>query len=409
MQLTTENEISIKIQLKKFKMPDYMDDVRRQTLILYYDNGMRISDGKQQLKCCLSKHNVLKILDGDFLPCSITKATEECKNYDLFKHNLNVIITRFILYEDENKQRISIDFQNHTYYLNGESEDVSRAGEFYKLYMYYYNKFKEYIDDNYYDKFEIQKFDSIPSRKLEIFKIGDVAEYVYLKYKYDGYKGKFVANENGVYYFDSIGVITKINLPDIFHKYKNIIFQVEMIENTNGVNYMIITDIIGLYINKQLYSTTPTDVLNFLNELHIPEGFIVHVNQLSFMLRKQHVYSEGPITRFDGYIMVTEQNEYKVKFPTIDLHLQNNFFYAYDTNGKQYQVSDYKYLYQDGIYEVMRDLNDMTGIYRLMILRRRYDRNYPSTLTEYETFKEANDKWMPYFNQKSENITYTIK
>jgi hypothetical protein len=369
---------------------------------------MRISNFVQQQKKNITKHTYLKIIKGKFLPCSLTTSTEDITNHDLYKYNLKSIVTRFILH-DNNKQRISIDFQNHEYFLNGETENPQECDNFYELFLQYLNDLEKFVKFEHYDNFEIQNYNSIPSRKLEIFKIGDPVEYLAIKFKYDGHKGKFVTDNRGrCYYFDAIENISEIQLPEELTKYRNIIFQIELTQNHDGSGgNFILTDIIGTYINKQLFSTTPMDVLNFFETMDIPQNFQIDIDGRYYTLGKQQRIEKTagtPIYRYDGYILVTDRSEYKLKFPTIDLQLENKFFYIYDADAKPQQVNDYQYPYPDGTYEVMRERSDLKGVHKLIILRKRYDRHYPSTAAEYETFNKANELWMKYFNEHANEI-----
>lgn len=368
----------------------------QRVLVVYFTNDIRVSNGVQQLKQTLQKQTFLKWHKCVFLPCTYTVATETATEYDLYLANIKKIITRFIVYE-ANLIRISIEYENHQFYLSGETEDVTQAEDFYEKFYSYMVLFKTLDIHHYYDKILVSSYNNITSRKFENFNIGDEINCLAIKYKYDGFKCKLAVISDYAYYFAPVvGIIQRIDTPLPLRPFKRLIFQLECMDDK-----LIITDVIGVYINKILYPPTPIDTLSFLKSLQINQQDLkIKLNNgKSYQLYAQHEMSERePIDIYDGYIFVTDQKEYKVKLPTVDLHLIKRFFYLYE-GGKKIQVSDFQYDYADGIYEVIRHPQDFDSIYRLIVLRQRFDRHYPCNKAEYENFRESNRKWTEHLKK----------
>lgn len=356
---------------------------------MYFENDIRVSNGVQQLKLVSHKDTYLKYYNGMFLPCSYTIATETNTEYDLYLSNAKKTITRYTLY-DQHSIRITLDYENNTFYLNGETENVTEAEQFYATYYSFLKLYASLDISHHYENIVISAYNNITSRKFEIFNIGDELNCLAVKFKYDGFKAKLVIDsDTGIFFGSVVGVIQRVELPGILRKFKKMIFQLECMDDK-----LIITDVIGVYIRNVLYAPTPLDTLNFFKSLKINEKNLhLTIKGRPYRLYTQHEMSEHEaIDRYDGYIFVTDRREFKVKLPTIDLHLKKKFFYLYDGE-KKIQVSDFQYDYEDGIYEVMRHPQDFDNIYRLIILRQRFDRHYPCSKSEYEKFCESNHKW----------------
>lgn len=303
--------------------------------------------------------------------------------------NAGKTITRYTLYEHQSI-RITIDYENNTFYLNGETENVTASELFYETYFPYLKLYGVIDLSHCYNDLQISTYNSITSRKFEIFNIGDEINCLAIKYKYDGYKCKmFIDACTALYFAPVVRIIQRINTPDVLRPFNKLILQLECMDDK-----LIITDVIGVYINDVLYAPTPMDALLFCKSLNINDKNVhLTINGTSYTLYTQHEIAERePIDRYDGYIFVTDHREYKVKLPTVDLHLIKHFFYLYDAE-KKIQVSDFQYDFADGIYEVIRHPQDFDNIYRFIILRQRFDRHYPCSKLEYEDFCESNRRW----------------
>lgn len=391
MATITETEISIKTPLNgSISCEKYP-----RTIIVYYENDTRISNNIQQSKQVLRKDTFLKWHKNRFLPCTHTVSTETNITSDLFSSNIKKIVTRHTLY-NEMSIRITLDYENHNFYLNGETEDIQIADKFYDVYCEYLDLYIQNTT-NYYDTFPITSYNRITSRKFEIFNIGDNVNCIGVKYKYDGYKTKLIITDNseGYYLAPSVNIIQKVTIPEELSKFNKFVLQLETMSNN-----IIITDVIGVYINNVLYAPNPGDVLDFFRYLNLnTKHLTIEVEQHTYRLYTQHdMFERGPIDCYDGYIFVTRQHEYKVKLPTVDLHLIRKFFYVYEGE-KKIQVGDHQYPFEDGIYEVIRHPRDHDGLYRFIVLRQRFDRHYPCSKTEYDKFIENNKKWADYFRK----------
>lgn len=381
-----EKEISIKIPLEE--CIENIEEYPR-SIVVYYNNDIRISNGIQQIKRTNHKDCYLKWYNNYFLPCVYTISTEQTTNYDLLSLSLKKIITRFTLYE-EHDMRITIEFENDGYFLKGETENLDEIKKFYEKFTTFMRSTKCM---NVYDKIEINSYNSITSRSFGLFTIGDELTCVGIKFKYDGYKGKLIVGDSCCYLTRPVGnLIQKIIIPNL-QKFKNFVFQVECMDEK-----IILTDVIGIYINGTLFTPGPIDVMSFFLSLNLNEDPPkVIVDDKLFSVYTQHYITESgqmAIDKYDGFIYVSEHKEYKVKLPTIDLELRNKFFYYHDEIQKQ--TSDFQYDYEDGIYEVMHHPHDHNNMYRFLILRHRFDRQYASNKNEYNIFIAANQTWSQF-------------
>lgn len=379
MDAQIEKEVSIKIPIKNFVNENY-----KHSIVVYYENDMRISNGKQQIKKIVHKTVYLKWYQEIFLPCTYTVSSESDTNYNLYCSNIKKIITRFTMYE-ENSIRIAIEFENNEYFLRGETEDVNNLDQFYCLFLSYLKKCS-YC--NFYDQIPIPSYNSITSRKFENFHIDLEINCLAIKYKYDGYKGKIIISGSLGYIFRPVEK-TEVVTIDVLKNYDGMVFQIECMDDK-----IILTDVIGAYINGTLYSPSPMDSLKFLKHLNlnVSPPSVLDV----YSIYTQHEIDDcEPFDKYDGYIFVTPEREYKVKLPTVDLQLVNNFFY-YNQNDQKIQVSDYSYYFEDGIFEVMQNPHD--NMYKFVVLRQRFDRHYACTENEYQAFCKSSLLWRNYFN-----------
>lgn len=369
----------------------------KHSIVVYYENDIRVSKGVQQLKQISHKDTYLKWHKNIFLPCTYTIATETNTDYDLYLSNIKKIITRFTVYE-QRAVRIALDYENGRFFLSGETEDTTMADEFYDIYVHFMKQFQVDSDISHnFDSFILSSYNGITSRRFENYNVGDEINCLAVKYKYDGYKTKMVVvSERQAYYFASaVKILERIAIPEILGKYKNFVFQLETMQDK-----LIITDVIGVYINRILYAPAPMDTLSFLKYLCLNDrDYRIDVSGSVYGLYTQHEMSDrGPLDCYDGYIFVTAHREYKVKLPTVDLHLIKKFFYAYDGDKKKH-VSDFQYDYDDGIYEVMRHPRDYDNAYRFIVLRQRFDRHYPCSQLEYDKFTESNKRWTEHLKK----------
>lgn len=373
-----ETEVTIKIPIKTF----INNQNYKQSIVIYYDNDLRITDKTQQIKKTVRRNCYLKWFNNTFLPCTYTVSNEYNTNINLYLCSIRKIITRFTLYE-ANFIRITVEFENNRYFLKGETENVENIQQFYELYLCYLNNFDH---ENQYDKIHINSYNNVPSRPFGIYNLGDDIECRAVKYKFDGYKAKlFILSGIGYLIRPVDTLITKIDIPQL-KEYDNFFYQVECMDDK-----IIITDVIGVYINGDLYSPNPVDALEHLKYLNI-NGIQIVVDNKLYRIYNQYTIQDGPpIDKYDGYIFVTMEKEYKVKIPTVDLELKNNFFY-YNNNDNKIQVNDFKYNYEDGIYEV----TFTQSFLKYKVLRQRFDRHCACKKEEYDAFCISTQKWKEF-------------
>jgi hypothetical protein len=157
-----------------------------RSIVQYFENDIRVSNNKQQLKQISHKDTFLKFYNGKFLPCSYTIATETNTEYNLYLSNAGKTITRYTMYEHQSI-RITIDYENNVFYLNGETENVAESELFYEIFVSFLELYCVTDISHYYNDVPISTYNSITSRKFEIFNIGDEINCLAIKYKYDGY------------------------------------------------------------------------------------------------------------------------------------------------------------------------------------------------------------------------------
>lgn len=419
--LNEEYESTIKISIScsdyetiKAQYPD-----KQTTFVIYFEN-YRISNLRKEIK--VRKHTIYELyfFKNKFIPCKHTIASEQRIDYPVNLQKTKSIVKRTILFEEydtdnNDNVRIAIEVQTFElkieYYLCVEIEFINKK-TFYEnihsknlgqrmceLCYLYINQ----IFDNLKikcDEFDASKFGKITSRKfadIQTFNPHSNKEYI-LKAKYDGVKGKFC---NNLYFIDTIeqtiqtnygidmdcdnntkfpnqGRITK--LPEQFDKFKNVIFQIEFMESGN----IIVTDIIGIYINDILYSPNPNTVLTAFSEINIQCGANIQLENCTFPLYTQKELPSGfsptdIIDKYDGFIITWLNNEYKFKTPTCDVRMKNTKLFL-DSSKVPISYDTFSNFEDDVIYEIVKKPE------AFVILRRRPDRLYTSSRNEFNTF-----------------------
>jgi len=388
-QIEYEKTIKIKIPRAIFfaiKERQNVDPV----YVLYFGDERVSQNIKQMKKVCEQKQELIYFNDK-FLPCRFTKSTE----VSLLDGKVNFaettkIVERYILYSNfisdlYRSCRVSIDKSivdlEITYYYCVEIEfDINQycansittelVNTFHKYLLPHFDEI-----DIQYDEFSCKQFGSIPSRRFESIVNLKSAENIIIKAKYDGIKGKFC---NGYYMDDNLksdNRLGSIVLPEKLQKYKNIIFQYELMQSGN----IILTDVIGCYINKLLYSCNPSTVLAFFGTLQLPANSIVYLNNIAHNIYCQRELTSEPIDKIDGYIIVAGESEYKYKVPSCDVRCKKEFLYL---DSSKIPISYKTVQYPDGIYEIIMCGNIPK------IIRQRFDRNYTSVRKEYDEFIE---------------------
>lgn len=208
-----------------------------------------------------------------------------------------------------------------------------------------------------------------------------------IKYKYDGYRGKFFILENdSILFMDALNNFeTLLDYPSVLNLYKNLVLQVEILDDC-----IILTDVIGAYVNKKFYMVSPMDVISFFGCLNISSARYMFCDEIKILNKSMKLFVQKlidlsvdePIGPIDGYIVISNFFEYKYKISTIDVLVRNHEMYL-DTATKfpctipLMGINDLS----DGVYEIMY----YDGVYK--ILRKRMDRIMGCTIDEFETFK----------------------
>ncbi|MCJ7481845.1 MAG: hypothetical protein MUO31_02660 [Thermodesulfovibrionales bacterium] len=406
MEQANEYEISVRIKVTQ----SIFDNLRvkcpnaRQTFVHYFAGGFRRSEGRLQAKKTTLKRTYLAIIDQLFLPFVYTESIELNQ---LNSHPVGVAetaIVRFVCHEQAHI-RVSIDAVHSNtgvgYFLTAEREfdkkphtSVFDDDGFFKVVFTYLQSIND-IDNiiaSSFDTLQISRQHSFPSRKFgEIKNLQSVSvDHMIPKAKFNGYKGKFFVSDDIGFFLNAThdaGLIR--GLPSDLLKRSGVVFQYEVM-----VHNIILTDVVGVYINNVLYETHPRQVLEFLESLdynNIPLTFNDQ-NYCMFTQRRLPTWHSPPTPPdlVDGIIIVCGDVEYKYKSPTCDIRITKGRIYI-DSYPMPVDMSTYPKL-QDGIYEIKLPTEavfiakyDKFSM-KYDIIRKRYDRVHTSTAAEFASF-----------------------
>lgn len=161
---------------------------------------------------------------------------------------------------------------------------------------------------------------------------------------------------------------------------------------------IILTDIIGVYIANNLYTTNPINVLEYfehLQNLNICIGEDIYFDNEKYQLYAQKRLTsirEKPFDKYDGFIFINQKNEFKYKVPTCDVRIIKTEIYL-DSNTIPLNHEKYEGFQDNSIVEIRANAN---GKYE--IIRKRLDRIYPSTKADFQSFVE-NSKFLSSLNK----------
>jgi hypothetical protein len=408
-----EYEISIRIPITQCEFEEIKQFGIRNTCVFFFST-YRISENQKQIKTTTEKKHRLKFIESQFLPYVYTESIETNIDgiVDFSNDTIESATLRIIIYEKCNI-RISVDFStNGKFIMIAEKEfDCPQTltqlndcnDDFFDLVV---SKIRQHLPRVKYfttpdSNIIIAELNNIPSKRFELlFNIGP-PPYI-IKAKFDGYKGKFIIHKstNGdAIFIDTIMKIGYIkNLPsELIANYNHFILQYEQMSSN-----VILTDVVGVYINAMLYETHPCDVLKCFNNLPFTNHTIT-LDSIPYQLFKQRALPGFsleniiPPDKADGFILIDGHQEYKYKIPTCDVRMLNNKLYIDNekfTNSIDYR-SYCKMRLENGIYEIHVPINAIfkkdTGTFNLpfKILRSRIDRDHTSTLKEFDDFIEA--------------------
>lgn len=409
--------------------------IRRRTLVLYFNDDVRITNAQVQRKETLERRT-FAYLSGSFdspilIPMvravSIETKLDEAPSVD----DLTTEVVRYILfYKESTKIRVSLELRQQIsgkkYYLTGEVEYEQNVNfdEMKLLEAGLVSEIRSTLEGVFINRPEVisrifSMADELPQMnesdlfkmpcrvftKLHQTRIEDTRN-VKIKYKFDGFKGKMVCvAPNKVLYQDDLNKIKPLDT-SMFNSMKNIIFQIENMctayrkgvpspddEVYNKIPTIIITDILGIKMGGKVYMPEPLDVLKFLETFNRSEQYInFHDGGKQVTAQRRLRVMNGskiPRSTFktDGYILVYKNHEFKFKVPTFDIKIFNNRCYIKNENNVDVIEFPESYPYPNGIYEVtFKDKRRGTSSLckNLEILRRRFDRPNPSTKTEIE-------------------------
>lgn len=404
-----EYESSIKIKISRNQYETLLEQYPHKitTYVVYFDN-YRISNFKKEKKERI--HTICELLyfKNKFIPCKHTIASEQPIDVETNLHETTSIVCRSILHKttanDENV-RIAIEKQDFELLVeynfcveiefanvdafNAKIRSQELGQQMGELCSDYMCKFFDKLHIEC-DQFDAVKFGKITSRKFDdIQNFNAHAEPYILKAKYDGVKGKFCNNLYCIDTFQPIILIssgdTLLNtgtikaLPKQFDSFENVIFQFELMESGN----VIVTDIIGIYIKETLFSPSPNTVLRVFQEQNI-DGSDIQLGNYPCKLYTQKALTLGftaadIIDKCDGFIITSQNREYKFKMPTCDVRLKAGKLYL-DNSSVPISYDTFSHYVDDIIYEIVKRPQGF------IILRKRSDRIYTSSLEEYQTF-----------------------
>lgn len=407
--------------------------------ILYFRDATRCSNNVFQKKVYIKREKFLKILKNKyFIPCERKASIETLAEKTCEFHALTTIIFREVLYEssDPVSQRIcleSVTDENGTnYYLTGEVEYSLAVFKNYteltqienNFFTTFLQEFKYILDlinfsENIFDDLEPHLLISLPCRRFHKFyeKRFNPKE-CFLKYKFDGYKGKLYITRGSkkAFYFDDLYQLQEIDtVTECLKSFGGVSFQLEILSESR---LAIITDVLGVNVESKLFRPEPLEAVRFLESLGINNNtnYQLQIGRETYLLCTQFIIPEEiqqfPASNqtclnqilFDGLIVISGNREYKFKIPTIDVTIEHRESVQYlniINNGitrrigrcifnlSEQRTDDINHI--QPIYEAYRPLLSDRKSNLYIILRRRYDRVFTASNQDYDSFmKEFN-------------------
>lgn len=321
-----ENELESTIFFKISK--DYFEILKKKSkmtkILLYLPGDIRVIYTEEKEKKIFQKKIKKKKIFFLSLPSLLPLVRSEAEEHHLTPemcdlseqlNNVTHLICRYHLLSSQ--FRICVEkrttLHGSDFYLVGEVEyekfDICLENELLK-------KFEEFMPLNvdrthYFDKYNAITISFAPARTFKPLK--NLQKIDFIKPKYDGHRGRFVITKGKTYFEENATKNLKyFQKNTIFTKssFENVIFQYE---NVNGVK--IITDVTGASINGNFYKTNAKESLLFLENLSKIETNLIF----------QKRYEKGEFINFkiDGWLIISNENEYKFKEPTADFLLKN--------------------------------------------------------------------------------------
>lgn len=407
--------------------------------IFYFINGTRKSDDRIEYKINKKRFNLIHILykDGNILMLPyVRRYAEEIET--TVPQNLNEIesvIMRHVIFEEKTESyslRIAVEYKNCDF---GVTHQITAEVEYGKSIFYYHESVKllERIMFNHIGRIfskvlpmlttgSIYEFENprnicnVPSRIFNMFSTSYSNNKMEIKsYKWDGYKGRIYIHNKILYYYDDMHNVIQTACRHL-EEFENIFFQIEVLD---GV--IIITDVLGGYIgnalsNQNLYMPEPLDVILFFHSLRkrwevnkMPEPFELDLKTMGkFQVRTQyHLTKTSPTPEDlnlpnDGKIITTPNKIFKFKPPTLDVRMVNGALHI-DHVVASISPQTFKTgngtdaVINNAIYEITPLPQSTHGGIQYEILKRRFDRNFTSTVKQWKSFLEE----IKFFNAHS--------
>lgn len=431
------------------------EDVYRKTSVGRLGNIHEVIQRKQTLKRVHILHIYQKYEHEDrlsvtrFVPLTRTSSDEECINPCILLNKdmqISQCVVRRVLYEKDD-MRISLDTVGTSstgkstpsfVRLSCEIEyDLSNVEKYYaqvhtkeKIMVRRLMKFSDahglgiLEGSGHLDKLDPLNLMCFPCRKLYSLSEMqfDTSVKFVLKKKYDGFKGRLcVDTALDVFVQDDLNrfsVVSHEQHMTFSHDNVNVAYQVEFVEAKDRTPRMIFTDVIGVMVDRKLYVPEPLNVLDYFKRTPFMSNSMKLFDK-TYRLQTQEVCLNSCLkgdlaVDTDGYLIVSDNLEFKYKVPTIDLvyrqyNLQmekvNPFFH--DSNGddagndspqitNESSIVNKVKLEEGGIYEVtLQKFNEW------VVIRRRKDRYFASTPEQMAVFNRE----IGIFNQVHKRLS----
>lgn len=434
----------------------------RKENVVHYSNGIRISNYRVQQKIVNVQCSVLKIFlssvssaenkasgvnlpshkNALFLPMIRKKATEFPSHLPQNLCDISLFIVRFILHESREKNNctVRIAVEKHlsqsdgggNYAFTAEVEYSESTSKIYKrLYLteaFLLNKiFEQYgpeirqVDfELVYSSVDASDMLGVPSRKFSHF----TEERAYactsdpnceiIMHKFDGYKARFINNGSHILFYDDLHNMITLN-SSFFDFAPKIIFQCEIMKRISEdcVPSMILTDVIGAYVQNTLFMSEPYEALKLFQRIDVktkPIHLVVGhlgIYRLKTQYRIQNLHAKCDEAT-DGYLLINGNRLFKYKIPTVDVRYVDGFLHL-DGTKKEICNKSFTECNLDGkpasyingaIYEIAPN-----GVDNFTILRRRFDRIYTSSISQFEQFLQDTAYFRNVISKKIETST----
>lgn len=289
-----------------------------------------------------------------FVPLTRTSSDEECVDPCLLLNkdmHVSQCVVRRVLYEKDD-MRISFDTVGTSSFgkstpsfvrLSCEIEhDLSNVEKHYaqvqlkeKYMMRRLMKFSNVHElgilegSGHLDRIDPLNLMCFPCRKLySLSKMQfDTSVKFALKKKYDGFKGRLcVDTALDVFVQDDLNrfsVVPRDQHMTFSHDNVKLAYQVEFVEAKDQTPRMIFTDVIGVMVDRKLYVPEPLNVLDYFKQTPFLSNSLKLAGK-TYCLQTQQVCLNSClkgdlVVDTDGYLIVSDNLEFKYKVPTIDL------------------------------------------------------------------------------------------